>query len=329
MTTQVRNLSRKDCSLSNQNLHIKSWSIGKFPTRGTKTLFKTLSFLIYLIWLSTSALFAQFDQPHPSLPTFLPLNQQGLQRSIGPLGLTQDEWASLAQYGATVRIQTHASSGDLNPAQGEQRVIEQRPDRTRANIGIETLMILPIPTYLRSLNREQQLLVLYNSLHRFSTMTGINYWSQSRQRFREFYTLSHLVNPQNRSVAVQDPRFSSIPPQSTLILRQIDSSFGENFFRVQVNQFSQPTLSSETLPIQGFHLYLTNETSLRQGIITLARPEEVTIDLIIGIQEGYFLFYGTTDLTVPQVFGLRDRAAASFYHRLMALYRWFYDQIQL
>ena len=287
---------------------------------------KPLLILWMILWLPAPALFAQFTQPHPSLPPFQPLAQQELQRAIGPLRLTQDELASLAQYGATVRINPSASSGDLNPAQQVQRVIEQRADRNKANVGIETLMIMPIPTHIKTLSPEQQVLVLYNSLHRFSTMAGINYWSESRQQFRQFYTLSHLVDPQNRRTSLPDPRFTQVPPQSTLILRQIDTSFGDNLFRVQVNQFAQPRGQGQPMP--GIHLSLTNETSMRQGIITLARPEEIAIDLIISIQDGFFLFYGPTDLSVPRVFGLRDRASASFYHRLMALYRWFYDQIQ-
>jgi hypothetical protein len=285
-----------------------------------------LLILWMILLLPAPALIAQFAQPHPSLPPFHPMSQQQLQRTIGSLGLTQDEWASLAQYGATVRINSSASSGDLNPAQLVQRLIEQRIDRNKANVGIETLMIMPIPAYIRTLSPDQQVLVLYNRLHRFSTMAGINYWSESRQQFRQFYTLSNLVDPQTRRTPLPDPQFTQVPPQSTLILRQIDTSFGDNLFRVQVNQFSQPKGQGQSMP--GIHLSLTNETSMRQGIITLARPEEIAIDLIISIQDGFFLFYGTTDLSVPRVFGLRDRASASFYHRLMALYRWFYDQIQ-
>jgi len=86
-------------------------------------------------------------------------------------------------------------------------------------------------------------------------------------------------------------------------------------------------LPSDSPDLRDFHLHMENLTSLKSGILSLAKPGEVHIDIVVRIKDGFVQFYGTTNLRVPRVFGLANRARDSFYTRILALYSWFSHRI--
>ena len=270
----------------------------------------------------TSAVLGLFAQAHPGLPSVPPISPAQVRSQFPTINLSAEEVQNLASYGAIVRFEDGPSTGDLNPVPSLVAEMSRVRGEIRPTVGIETLMIQALPPALARLSPEEQALAVYRILHGFQTMEGIEYWSTSRGRFRLFYETSHSYDPESPDTPLPDPQPTTIVDSKTLWVRQQDTSFGDN--RYQVTMRALPSNSSGQ---RDFHLHMENLTSLKSGILSLAKPGEVHIDIVVRIQDGYVQFYGTTNLRVPRIFGLPDRARDSFYTRILALYSWFTHRI--
>ena len=249
-----------------------------------------------------------------------------LQAALGNLPLSPSEWAELSESGILSRFHQGPSTLSLNPLTRANSAIAPRLDRSDASLGIEVLAAIRLPSRIaQSPNPD---LTLYNILHRFRTMEGLEYWSASRNEMRVFYDRSHLVNPDRHSQALPDPVFQAIPETQVLMLRQRDLSFGDNRYEVLVRSYPARPLASGILGLPGLHLSMENLTTLWYAIVPIAGPGKVQIDLTVTRTEDYVFFYGTTSLGVPGLPGLRDKARESFYNRIVALVGWFSGELQ-
>lgn len=251
-----------------------------------------------------------------------------LQTALPGLNLSAEEWQILSQGGILSRFSEGPSPLELNPITRSRQAILSRSQAAGANLGIEILAAMRLPDSIAAASNPD--LILYNVLHRFSSMEGLEYWSESRQETRTFYTLSHLINPARPQQALADPVYQSIPGQEELYLRQRDQSFGDNRYRLGFTSFPESSQadSSSLLAHPGLHLSMENLTTMWYSLIPIAGPGKVHIDLTISRTDSLLFFYGTSSLSVPTIFGIRERAQDSFYNRIAALLSWFTREIQ-
>ncbi|TVR03935.1 MAG: hypothetical protein EA403_05920 [Spirochaetaceae bacterium] len=208
----------------------------------------------------------------------------------------------------------HTELSLLPPSAFSDTVVE-RYRALSPRLGVEALYLLPIPAEVRS--RPDFQVRLYNILRSVSTMAGIEYFSASRNQMREFFLESYTIdNPQNRR-RVPDALVAEIPPVATLYAFQRDSTFGRNIYALTYRVENGLTWLS-----------MINRSRMTYGIVPLVGEQNLEIHLlVIPVEEG-LLFSGSCGLRILGMFGMMDRAQASFQNRIDAIYGWFTARVR-
>lgn len=206
----------------------------------------------------------------------------------------------------------------LAPPGAAARAIQQSLDELGPRLGIEVARSMPVAPHAFT---EAGRTAIHGILLSFSTMEGIQYWSASREEYRELFSESYRVaGPGRRDRAVL-PDLTGPPSHEPVVFytAQQDGTFGMNVYRVTVE-------TSEN----AFLLGITNVTTMTWGAIPLVRGEQLqTFVLVEFHQEARELhFYGNTAVRVPAVLGLEDRARNSFYNRIVAMQQWFARRLE-
>jgi hypothetical protein len=207
----------------------------------------------------------------------------------------------------------------LLPGSGSERAaqaaaISEHHRESRNNFALEVLMLLEIPGELKNeVPGGDVPLHIYNVLHRISTLAGLDYFSASRGRLREFYLTSSVVD-EDGLTPLPDPVFDQVRREYRFTIRQEDASFGDNLYEV--------VSSPDSISIR-------NLTPIVYNFIRVANPGDLELQMKIIPDGDRLLFYAFSSLKAPRIFGIRDRLGNSFYNRITALYGWFADQIVL
>lgn len=218
-------------------------------------------------------------------------------------------------------------TGELIYRHGKDFIPRVLPDRRAAqrirnqhlmennNFAIEMLMALKLPENMaRELSADELELEIFNLLHRISTLAGLDYFSASRGRMREFYLSSTIVKSEDDMTALPDPVFSSLQEASRFTMRQEDASFGDNLYSVEIT----PGVIS-----------IQNINPMTYNFIRIAAPGALELQLRIIPRGDHLLFYAFSSLRAPKIFGIQNKLSNSFYNRMTALYTWFSRQLYL
>lgn len=184
------------------------------------------------------------------------------------------------------------------------------------NIGIQTLVVAVMPAGL--LAREGRSLVLYNRLHQFRTMAGIQYFSSTHGKVRTLFTTSHLVQAPGDRTPLSDPQYSAIEPTHDFFLEQDDSTFGKNLYAVTVKGHEGGSIQ----------LTMSNVARVWWGILPVLGPGALKLTMVIQASADgkYLYFYGNVGIGATKVLGMEEQVRTSFYYRVLALYHWFAQQ---
>jgi hypothetical protein len=183
------------------------------------------------------------------------------------------------------------------------------------NMMIESLYLYEKPENFRTSSDtwdEYQKTVIFNQLLAISTLTGIQYFSASRNAMRTFYEFSSVIDgPQTRN-ALPDPVYTELPAAVTFYARQRDLSFGDNIFRYDfVNTRNVVFFMQE------------NVTALSYGIIpAIGRGNLRSIMAVIDCGD-VILMYVISMVRASAVPGVGDRIRNSFGNRAQAVLNWF------
>ncbi len=203
-------------------------------------------------------------------------------------------------------------SAENYEAAREQIAEEHR--RNRNNFALEVLMAIDLPPDLAAnMSDDEIALHIYNVLHRISTLEGLDYFSASRGRMREFY-LSSFVVADDGETALPDPVFQRLEETFEFTIRQEDASFGDNLYQV----VSTPQSIS-----------ITNVSPIVYNFIRIAGPGALELHIRVVRSGNRLFFYAFSSLRAPGIFGIPDRLANSFYNRILSLYNWFHGQLLL
>lgn len=178
--------------------------------------------------------------------------------------------------------------------------------------AVEVLFLVTAPERARRI--DEQLVTVLQSV---STMEGIEYYSESRQRMRTLFHESYVIADPEHRTRVPDPAATSLPNGETIYAFQRDSSFGRNVLEL--------TYSADR---EGARLRMRNLTRmLYHGVLPAVGPHSLEIDLVVVPVQGHLLFYGVAAARTAALFGLEGRVEQSFANRLEALYRWFLGRV--
>ncbi|WP_081942225.1 DUF6675 family protein [Spirochaeta lutea] len=278
----------------------------------SKAIRPSLLFICLILWLLPSVVVSQESQGQPRPDFFLPLTRETAQVLLSGIPVTDSQIEEFMTTGMLIRLDSENAHPDLNPLPQATADIRQAWESNPGNITIQTLIAYPLPKRFATLTEEEIRLRLYNTFSRYSTMAGIEYWSESRQRMRTFYIDSYRINPDFPDRPLPDATYQQVPPKEYVTLRQRDASFGDNRYRLTINNYPE-----------GIHARIENLTTMWYKILPIAEPQGVRMDLCLSIKDSYLLFFGSTRLQAPGIFGIRDRAEDSFFNRLIALYNWY------
>ncbi len=176
------------------------------------------------------------------------------------------------------------------------------------NIGVESV-------YFLKTDQNVPLLDIYNTLLSISTMEGIDYYSQTRNKYRTLYTSSHVIADKTGTKQLQDPLISKLENFKQIYIEQTDTTFGKNIYKT-------------TYRTDGNLIWLemTNETPMRYSFIRMVDKENISINLLIKKADTGIIFYGITSAKSLKFLGIEKKNKESFYNRMKALYNWFVSQ---
>lgn len=183
-------------------------------------------------------------------------------------------------------------------------------------IGIE--IVAPVAVDPRAFT-ESGRLTLLRILQSVSTMAGIEYYSASRDEMRVFYHESYRVESAGDRARLDDPRPTRIPARETIFVYQRDGSFGRNVQRITY-------LTSDDAIL----MVTENVSTMSYNLIPLVAPGALRTYVLVQQDEasGHLVFYGNLGVHVPFLFGMEDRARASFLNRIVALQQWFVARLR-
>ncbi len=184
-----------------------------------------------------------------------------------------------------------------------------------ATIGVEAIFLMDMPEKLAAMPDRD--LAIYNILNRVSTLTGIEYYSASRERMRTLFRHSYRVKNSDEKEALPDITFSEIPAAQDITVFQEDLTFGKNhvsnLYRYEDSRFL---------------LQVNNLTTMWYYILPLVKPGNFRMDLLIIPQGDQLIFYGACSVDSAKLFGIEKSKKDSFYNRIKAMQNWFTAQLE-
>jgi len=182
------------------------------------------------------------------------------------------------------------------------------------SIIVETLNIYRKPEGGRALS-QAELTALYNELLKLSSLTGIQYYSASRDSMRIFYESSFIVDGPSSRNRIPDPHHARPPGELTLYARQRDSTFGENNY--QYNYYLYPGLMIFTQE---------NLNTLTYGILPLISRNNLRSVVALIDTDDHIVVYAASMARAASFPGVRERISNSFSNRAEAVFLWFSDR---
>ncbi|MDR0303080.1 MAG: hypothetical protein LBI04_12315 [Treponema sp.] len=179
------------------------------------------------------------------------------------------------------------------------------------SLAVETLYLYKKPELVADWNDTQRA-NLFNQLLAISTLTGIEYFSASRNTMRTFYEYSSVIDGQSSKNQLPDPVFEQPPAQYTLFARQKDLTFGDNIYRYEYTAAADALIFIQE-----------NITAMSYGIIPAVGKNKLRSILAVIDCGDSLLIYAVSMAKAASIPGMTDRVGNSFRNRADAVYKWF------
>jgi hypothetical protein len=153
---------------------------------------------------------------------------------------------------------------------------------------------------------------LFNQLVALSTLSGIQYYSESRRAMRTFYESSRVIDSPTAKNPQPDPVFTSPPATLTLYARQKDLTFGDNIY-----SFNYRSSADALLFVQ------ENLTAMNAGIIPAVGKNRLRTVIFVFNATATTEIYTAAMAKAVSLPGMGERIGASFSNRVQAVLKWF------
>jgi hypothetical protein len=222
--------------------------------------------------------------------------------------------AALAAGEKPMEIQFSLPRFRLLPRHGRiSQVIEDVHQELDPEIMVETLHLYHKPAGAeRPAWSEAERIQLYNKVLALSTLTGLQYYSATRQAMRTFYESSGIIESPSSKTVTADPVYRIPPARLTVYARQKDLTFGDNTYQYDYYSFPDAMVFIQQ-----------NLTSLTYGIIPAVGKNRLRSAVAIIDAGDYFLVYAASMAKAASVPGMKERIGNSFSNRANAILSWF------
>lgn len=215
-----------------------------------------------------------------------------------------------------IEIQLRNPSPQLLPQNDDLRnFVTEAGNSFKYSMIIEALYLYKKPerfhTSADSWDDEQKT-GIFNQILAISSLTGIQYFSVSRNAMRTFYEFSGVIDgPQTRN-PLPDPVFTNPPAALSLYARQKDLTFGDNVYRYDIINTNDTIIFVQE-----------NVTALSYGIVpAIGRGNLRSIIAVIDCGDT-ILIYAISLARAASIPGMGDRVSSSFKNRIDAVLNWF------
>lgn len=229
--------------------------------------------------------------------------------------------AALRTQGIITEVQPKNPAPALLPRQDElRRFVSEQYSSLDPSVCVETLFRYekpPQPADGRAADTwtQTERAGLFNQIVALSTLTGIQYYSESRGAMRTLYEYSTVVDSKNTKKTIPDPVYAAPPQGLTLYARQKDLTFGENIYRYEYHTTPDALFFSQE-----------NITTLSVGIIPAVGKNKLrSVFAIIDCGDS-LLIYITSMAKTASLPGIGERVGYSFTSRAEAILKWFTER---
>jgi hypothetical protein len=193
------------------------------------------------------------------------------------------------------------------------QAIEDVHQELDPGIMVETLHLYRKPAGAeRPAWSEAERIQLYNKVLALSTLTGLQYYSATRQAMRTFYESSGVIDNPSSKTTIADPVYQVPPGRLTVYARQKDLTFGDNTYQYDYYSFPDAMVFIQQ-----------NLTSLTYGIIPAVGKNRLRSAVAIIDAGDYLLVYAASMAKAASVPGMKGRIGNSFSNRASAILNWF------
>jgi hypothetical protein len=221
-----------------------------------------------------------------------------------------------------IETQLRDPSPRLMPASREiQQFIGTVQTALNPGIMVEALFLYEKPAKYHTSNAFwdiNQKTGVFNQITAISTLTGIQYYSASRNTMRTFYETSAVVDGSSGRNPLPDPYFYQLPPAFTLFARQKDLTFGDNVYRYDY------TASQDVI-----YFLQENVTTLTYGIIPAVNRGNLRTVISIFDCGDSLIIYAVSMAKAVSLPGMDNKIGDSFSNRAEAILKWFIKKAEI
>lgn len=153
-------------------------------------------------------------------------------------------------------------------------------------------------------------------LRSLSTLKGIQYYSETSNKFKVLYKESYVTEKTNKKVVLPDP-VGDLTGELEIYALMEDNMLGKNLYRFLYMEDGDST---------GF--YANNIDKMNFGLIKIVEPENMRISLIVTDLGDYLLAYGVIGLDFFVIPGMENMINSSFTNRADAFFVWFMENLK-
>ena len=246
------------------------------------------------------------------LPLF---SQENEKRSVESLTsyLTEEEKNILNEHDKVFRYGRERKGLYYIPDVPLAEKIEERFNSIEPDVTVEALFKVPYPEdMLTGYDRD---LILYNILREVSNISGVQYFSRTKNDYRILFDDVYVVDDKKK--VIDDPLVDSIPEYDSFPMHMKEANLGRDYYLAEYNYDGQDMSFS-----------LTN-TSRMSYILTIVAKSKMQIDLLLLPLDDGLLIYGYcgVKLTNPGLVHKMMDPFSSFYRRLYAMEIWFSNSL--
>jgi hypothetical protein len=198
---------------------------------------------------------------------------------------------------------------------GLRQLVSGAMNALNPNMLVETLYLYKKPARFHTDSAvwdDGQRTGIFNQMLALSTLTGIQYFSSSRNTMRTFYEYSSIIDGPGTRNPLPDPVFARPPETLSIYARQKDLTFGDNVYRYDYTATGDAVFFTQE-----------NVTALSFGIITaIGRGSLRSVMAVIDCGDS-ILVYAVSMAKTLSVPGMGDRIGNSFSNRAEAVLNWF------
>lgn len=184
---------------------------------------------------------------------------------------------------------------------------DENPDLT-----VEVLRLLELPG-------NEDILSIYNKVHRIRKLSGVRYYSSKNKRYGVLFENVYRIQDLKTKKEMPDKVFKTIPLKTGFPFHVWDDTLKDCFY--QAEYYYNPDNDA-------IHFSMNNLEAIRY-YVKAVDEKALYIDVIIIPLDNALLFYGYcgVDINFKGLAGNFVNFSSLFYRRMDAVYVWFYNTI--